>query len=65
METESRDIVEREWREEIIGASIQRSLPKSNTRKATNHAQHIKDAFANHFWKPGQIFWQWKITYKH
>ena len=55
METESGDIVEGEWREENIGASVLQSLPNSNRRKATKHAQHIRDAFANHFWGPGQI----------
>ena len=38
METESGDIVEGEWREENVGASVLQSLPKSNTRKATKHA---------------------------
>ena len=55
METESGDIIEGEWREENIGASVLQSLPNSNRRKATKHAQHIRDAFANHFWGPGQI----------
>ena len=45
-------------------SSIQ-SLPKSNTRKATKHAQHIRDGFANHFWGPGQIPWQWKMILKY
>ena len=61
METESGDIVEGEWREENVGASVLQSLPKGNTRKATKHAHHIRDAFANHFWGPGQIPWQWKM----
>ena len=49
METESGDTVEGEWREENVGASVLQSLLKSNTRKATKHAQHVRDAFANHF----------------
>ena len=49
METESGDIVEGEWREENVGASVLQSMLKSNTRKATKHAQHVRDAFANHF----------------
>ena len=57
METESWDVVEEEWREENVGASVLQSLPKSDTRKATKHAQHIRDAFANHFWGPGKIPW--------
>ena len=61
METESGDTEEGELREENVGASVLQSLPKSNTRKATKHAQHIRDAFANHFWGPGQVSWQWKI----
>ena len=60
METESEDIVEGEWREENVAASVLQSLPKSNTRKATKHGQHIRDAFANPFWGSGQIPWQWK-----
>ena len=52
METES---------EENVGASVLQSLSKSNTRKAAKHAQHIRDAFANHFWGPGQILWKWKM----
>ena len=55
METESEDIIEGEWRKETVGASVLQSLPKSNTRKATKHAQSIRYAFANHFWKPGQV----------
>ena len=65
METESGDIVEGEWTEENVGASVLQSRPNSNTRKATKHAQHIRDAFANHFWEPGQIPWQWKMILKH
>ena len=61
METVSGDIVEGEWREENVGASVLQSLPKSNTQKATKHAQHIRDAFTNHFLGPGQIPWQWKM----
>ena len=49
METESGDIIEGDQREENIGASVLQSLPKSNTRKATKHAQHIRDAFVNYF----------------
>ena len=49
METESGDTVEGEWRKENVGASVLQSLPKSNTRKATMHAQHIRDALTNHF----------------
>ena len=65
METESGDIVEGEWTEENVGASVLQSRPNSNTRKATKYAQHIRDAFANHFWEPGQIPWQWKMILKH
>ena len=32
----------RKWR-------VLQCLPKSNTRKATKHVQHIRDVFANHF----------------
>ena len=38
METESGDILEGEWIEENVGASVLQSLPKSNKRKATKHA---------------------------
>ena len=61
MEPESIDIVEREWREENVEMSVLQSLPNSNTQKATKHAQNIRDAFANHFWGPGQISWHWKL----
>ena len=50
MEIESRDIAEGEWREENVGALALQILPKSNTRKATKHVQHIRDAFPNHYW---------------
>ena len=65
METESGDVVEGEWREENVGASVLQSLPMSNTRIATKHVQYIRDVFANHFWGSGQISWQWKIILKH
>ena len=55
--TESGDLVEGEWRKENVGASVLQSLLKSNTQKATKHAQHIRDTF----WRPGQIPWQWKM----
>ena len=58
METENGDIVEGEWKEENVGASVLQSLPKSNTRKTTKHAQNIRDAFSYHFLGPGQIPWQ-------
>ena len=64
METESWDVVEEEWREENVGASVLQSLPKSNTQKATKHAQHIRDAFTTciyYYLQPGQIPWQWKM----
>ena len=61
METESEDIIEGKQREENVGASVLQSLPKSNIRKTTKHAQHIRDAFANYFWEPEQISWQWKM----
>lgn len=61
VETEVGDIVAGEWRNENIGESVLQSLPKSNTRKATKNAQHIRDSFADHFWGPGQIPWQWKM----
>lgn len=61
VETEVGDIVAGEWRNENNGESVLQSLPKSNTRKATKNAQHIRDSFADHFWGPGQIPWQWKM----
>ena len=59
METESGNILEGEWREENVRATD--SSTKSNTPKATKHAQHIIDTFANHFWGPDQTPWQWKM----
>ena len=35
VETENGGIVEGEWKEENVGASVLQNLPKSNTRKAT------------------------------
>lgn len=60
-ETEVGDVVGGEWRDENIGESVFKSLPKSDTRNASKNAQLIRDSFANHFWGPGQIPWQWKM----
>ena len=44
-----------------VGASVLQSLPNCNTRKTTKRAQEVRDAFANHFWGPEQIPWEWKM----
>ena len=61
METSNGEILQGEWREGNVGASVLQSLPNCNTRKTTKRAQEVRDAFANHFWGPGQIPWQWKM----
>ena len=46
--------------EQLLRENVLQTLPTTNTLKATTHAQHIhiRDAFANLFWGPGQIPWQ-------
>ena len=61
METSNGETLQGEWRKENVGASVLQSLPNCNTRKTTKRAQEVRDAFANHFWGPGEIPWQWKM----
>lgn len=60
-EKENGDVMEGEWRQESLGTSIFSNLPKTNTKNTSKNAQKIRDMFADHFWGPGQIPWQWKM----
>ena len=64
METSNGEILQGEWREENVGESALQSLPNCNTRKTTNRAHEVRDAFANHLWGAGQIPSQWKMIQK-
>ena len=39
-----------------------RSLPATMSNRATTSAQNIREKFADHFYGPGQIPWQWNIV---
>lgn len=61
-ETESGDLIEGEWREENVGASVLQDLPSRRSgNKPTKNAENNRDVFADHFWGPGQLPWQWKM----
>ena len=61
-ETETGDIVNGDWREDNVAGLVFKDTPaKRSGNKATKHAESIREVFAEHFWGPGQIPWQWKM----
>ncbi|XP_057317786.1 uncharacterized protein LOC130662861 [Hydractinia symbiolongicarpus] len=47
------------WREGSYTESIIQKLPVNRSNRATNSAEYIREVFADHFYGPGQIPWQW------
>ena len=60
-ETKNGEILLGDWREENAEVSVLRTLPSCSSRNVTKQAQEVRDKFAEHFWGPGQIPWQWKM----
>ena len=56
------EINEGSWRDENISSSILMDLSaRRNNNRSTRYAESIRESFADHFWGPGQLPWQWKM----
>ena len=61
-EIENGELVQGSWRDDCLTCSVLKDLATghSNNRSST-HAESIREIFADHFWGPDQIPWQWKM----
>lgn len=54
------DIIEGQWRHVNSNNSIIEALPpRKHGNNAKKSAEDVRDIFANHFYGPGQLPWQW------
>eukprot|EP00794_Sanderia_malayensis_P017912 gene17912-biopygen12902 len=54
------DVIEGDWRS-TASASALRDLPaRRHGNNSTKSAETLRDTFADHFYGPGQVPWQWK-----
>lgn len=61
-ENETGEVDQGDWREENVSDTVLRDLPaRRNNNRTSRNAEHIRDVFADHFWGPGQIPWQWTM----
>ena len=59
-ENDSGEITFGAWRDEGLG--LLRDLRASQCKRASSSGEEIRRTFAEHFWGPGQIPWQWKYV---
>ena len=62
-ENQDRSIKIESWRTSNI--SHLQNMPKSKQNHSKKSAESIRDAFADHFYGPRQIPWQWNVLLLH
>ena len=56
------EVTDGSWRDENLTTTAFCGLqPSRGNNRSSNTANYIRDVFADHFWGPGQIPWQWKM----
>ena len=61
METDDGEVQLGSWREESLIDFVLHDLPVNKSNRASASAEYVREVFADHFYGPGQVPWQWKM----
>ncbi len=59
-EVEGDHIIEGQWRKQTTGSNFKALPPRRHGNNQKKTAEEYRDIFADHFYGPGQVPWQWK-----